>query len=179
MPPFFSLSFFCRLLRQEHRTRLRDETSSKKKAAQKKKKTTRAEEDARRERRSKGRGDVSNGWEDVACDDAAMRDIGTTEKRGAGGIVVGDATANPTANERRFDEEKDERNGRNFEWCEGEGWSEGDEWDERDVDEREFDALSAGRGANHGDERGGRLGEFVCAHGAKIEKDESEEKISE
>ena len=33
-----------------------------------------------------------------------MRDIGTTEKRG--GIVVGDATANPTANERRFDEEK-------------------------------------------------------------------------
>jgi hypothetical protein len=32
-----------------------------------------------------------------------MRDIGTTEKRGAapviGGIVVGDATANPTANE--------------------------------------------------------------------------------
>ena len=150
----------------------------KKKAAQKKKKTTRAEEDARRERRSKGRGDVSSGWEDVARDDdAAMRDIGTTEKRG--GIVVGDATANPTANERRFDEEKDERNGRNFEWCEGEGWSEGDEWDERDVDEREFDALSAGRGANHGDERGGRLGEFVCAHGAKIEKDESEEKISE
>ena len=150
----------------------------KKRRRRRRRRRARAEEDARRERRSKGRGDVSSGWEDVARDDdAAMRDIGTTEKRG--GIVVGDATANPTANERRFDEEKDERNGRNFEWCEGEGWSEGDEWDERDVDEREFDALSAGRGANHGDERGGRLGEFVCAHGAKIEKDESEEKISE
>ena len=148
----------------------------KKRRRRRRRRRARAEEDARRERRSKGRGDVSSGWEDVARDDdAAMRDIGTTEKRG--GIVVGDATANPTANERRFDEEKDERNGRNFEWCEGEGWSEGDEWDERDVDEREFDALSAGR-ANYGDERGGRLGEFVCAHGAKIEKDESEEKIS-
>ena len=165
-------------MRQEHRTRLRDETRQKKSGAEEEEDDARAEEDARRERRSKGRGDVSSDWEDVACDDDdAMRDIGTTEKRG--GIVVGDATANPTANERRFDEEKDERNGRNFEWCEGEGWSEGDEWDERDVDEREFDALSAGRGANHGDERGGRLGEFVCAHGAKIEKDESEEKISE
>ena len=38
----------------------------------------------------------------------------------------------------------------------GEGWSEGDEWDERDVDEREFDALSAGRGANHGDRKSTR-----------------------
>ena len=67
-------------------------------------KKTRAERRRRegRERRSNGRGDVSSGWEDVLCD-PAMRDIGTTEKRGAapaiGGFVVGDATANPTANE--------------------------------------------------------------------------------
>ena len=58
-----------------------------------------------RERRSSGRGDVSSGWEDVLCDLPAMRDIGTTEKRCwaafaiEGGFVVGDATANPTANE--------------------------------------------------------------------------------
>tara|TARA_B100000519_G_C13924875_1_gene288588 strand:+ start:102 stop:449 length:348 start_codon:yes stop_codon:yes gene_type:complete len=58
-----------------------------------------------RERRSNRRGDVSSGWEDVLCDLPAMRDIGTTEKRCwaapaiEGGFVVGDATANPTANE--------------------------------------------------------------------------------
>ena len=70
-------------------------------------KKTRAERRRRegRERRSNGRGDVSSGWEDVLCD-SAMRDIGTTEKRCwaapkaiEGGFVVGDATANPTANE--------------------------------------------------------------------------------
>ena len=74
-----------------------------------KKKAARLKKDARRkrgrERRSSGRGDVSSGWEDVFCDARrAMRDIGTTEERGApvGGIVVGgvaDGPANPTANE--------------------------------------------------------------------------------